>query len=68
MGVAHLQGEGGGHGGEGNCNYAMSAAEDMLPWQVARWRDDYGIDGIDLDLEEGAGSKKVNILLLLLGY
>ena len=27
--------------------------------QVARWRDDYGIDGIDLDLEEGAGGKKV---------
>ena len=26
--------------------------------QVARWRDDYGIDGIDLDLEEGAGGKK----------
>ena len=44
----------------------MSAAEDMLPWQVARWRDDYGIDGIDLDLEEGAGSKKVNILWWLL--
>ena len=29
--------------------------------KVARWRDDYGIDGIDLDLEEGAGSKKVKI-------
>merc|ERR1712106_560833 len=26
--------------------------------KVARWRDDYGIDGIDLDLEEGAGGKK----------
>merc|ERR1719400_1912342 len=26
--------------------------------KVAGWRDDYGIDGIDLDLEEGAGSKK----------
>jgi len=26
--------------------------------KVAKWRDDYGIDGIDLDLEEGAGSKK----------
>jgi len=26
--------------------------------KVARWREDYGIDGIDLDLEEGAGSKK----------
>ena len=46
----------------------LPAAEDMSPWQVARWRDDYGIDGIDLDLEEGAGSKKVNILWLLLGY
>ena len=34
----------------------------MSPWQVARWRDDYGIDGIDLDLEEGAGSKKVTTL------
>ena len=30
----------------------------MCVVQVARWRDDYGIDGIDLDLEEGAGSKK----------
>ena len=27
--------------------------------KVARWRDDYGIDGIDLDLEEGAGSQQV---------
>jgi len=26
--------------------------------KVALWRDDYGIDGIDLDLEEGAGAKK----------
>merc|ERR1719219_3350519 len=26
--------------------------------KVARWRDDYGCDGIDLDLEEGAGGKK----------
>ena len=38
-----------------------SRGHKMSPWQVARWRDDYGIDGIDLDLEEGAGSKKVNI-------
>ena len=30
----------------------------MFSEQVAKWRDDYGIDGIDLDLEEGAGSKK----------
>jgi len=27
--------------------------------QVAQWRDDYGIDGIDLDIEEGAGSNRV---------
>jgi len=27
--------------------------------KVARWRDDYHIDGIDLDIEEGAGSNKV---------
>jgi len=26
--------------------------------KVAKWRDDYGIDGVDLDLEEGAGSQK----------
>ena len=26
--------------------------------QVARWKQDYGIDGIDLDIEEGAGSAK----------
>jgi len=32
-------------------------AEDMAI-QVARWRDDFGIDGIDLDIEEGAGSRK----------
>ena len=38
-----------------------SRGHKMSPWQVARWRDDYGIDGIDLDLEEGAGSKKVTI-------
>jgi len=25
--------------------------------KVAKWRDDYGIDGVDLDLEEGAGSQ-----------
>jgi len=30
----------------------------LLTKKVAKWRDDYGIDGIDLDLEEGAGSKK----------
>ena len=27
--------------------------------QVATWPEEYGIDGIDLDLEEGAGSKYV---------
>lgn len=27
--------------------------------KVARWRDDYHIDGIDLDIEEGAGSNKI---------
>jgi len=27
--------------------------------KVAQWRDDYGIDGIDLDIEEGAGSNKI---------
>merc|ERR1711915_994754 len=26
--------------------------------QVAKWRDDYGCDGIDLDIEEGAGGQK----------
>jgi len=26
--------------------------------RVARWKDDFKIDGIDLDLEEGAGSRK----------
>merc|ERR1719244_338774 len=30
-------------------------AEDMAV-QVAKWKDDYGVDGIDLDIEEGAGS------------
>jgi hypothetical protein len=32
---------------------------DRFALQVARWKDDYGIDGIDLDLEEGAGSQQV---------
>jgi len=27
--------------------------------KVAKWKDDYGIDGIDLDIEEGAGSNRV---------
>jgi len=27
--------------------------------QIAGWRDEYGIDGIDLDLEEGAGSNSI---------
>ena len=30
----------------------------MTQWKVARWKDDFKIDGIDLDLEEGAGSRK----------
>jgi len=36
---------------------SKQAAEDMAV-EVARWRDLYGIDGVDLDLEEGAGSQK----------
>jgi len=36
---------------------SKEAAEDMAV-EVARWRDLYGIDGVDLDLEEGAGSRK----------
>ena len=27
--------------------------------QVASWKDQYGIDGVDLDIEEGAGSREV---------
>jgi len=27
--------------------------------KVAQWKDDYGIDGIDLDIEEGAGSTDI---------
>ena len=36
--------------------------------QVARWRDDYHIDGIDLDIEEGAGSnnRKLKIFTMRL--
>ena len=33
-------------------------AYNILNSQVARWKDDFKIDGIDLDLEEGAGSRK----------
>ena len=33
-------------------------AYNLLNSQVARWKDDFKIDGIDLDLEEGAGSRK----------
>ena len=42
-----------------NDNYynGRPAAEAMAV-EVAKWRDLYGIDGIDLDIEEGAGSKK----------
>merc|ERR1711874_205150 len=35
---------------------SQSKAEAMAV-QVAKWKDDYGIDGIDLDIEEGAGSQ-----------
>merc|ERR1711890_171397 len=35
---------------------SQSKAEAMAE-QVAKWKDDYGIDGIDLDIEEGAGSQ-----------
>ena len=27
--------------------------------QVSSWKDQYGIDGVDLDIEEGAGSREV---------
>jgi len=37
---------------------SKEAAEDMAV-KVAKWRDDFGIDGVDLDIEEGAGSNKV---------
>lgn len=33
-------------------------AAEAMAVKVAKWRDLYGIDGIDLDIEEGAGSKK----------
>jgi hypothetical protein len=36
---------------------SRSRAEAMAE-RVARWKDDFKIDGIDLDLEEGAGSRK----------
>jgi len=35
---------------------SQSKAEAMAV-QVAKWREDYGIDGIDLDIEQGAGSQ-----------
>ena len=35
---------------------SQSAAEAMAE-QVATWFDKYNVDGIDLDIEEGAGSK-----------
>ena len=37
---------------------SRAAAEEMAE-KVARWPEQYGCDGIDLDLEEGAGSNKV---------
>ena len=36
----------------------LMPAYNILNSQVARWKDDFKIDGIDLDLEEGAGSRK----------
>ena len=36
----------------------MSKPIHLFTFQVAKWRDLYGIDGIDLDIEEGAGSRK----------
>ena len=36
-----------------------SSKKHIVNLQVALWRDQYGIDGIDLDLEEGAGSNQV---------
>merc|ERR1711997_700267 len=37
---------------------SKEAAEEMAA-KVAEWPDKYGCDGIDLDLEEGAGSNKI---------
>jgi len=37
---------------------SQQKAEEMAV-QIAGWRDEYGIDGIDLDLEEGAGSNSI---------
>ena len=38
--------------------FNMSKPIHLFTFQVAKWRDLYGIDGIDLDIEEGAGSRK----------
>merc|ERR1719225_526194 len=37
---------------------SRAAAEEMAE-KVARWPEEYGCDGIELDLEEGAGSNKI---------
>merc|ERR1719205_329032 len=37
---------------------SKEAAEEMAV-KVAKWPEEYGCDGIDLDLEEGAGSNKI---------
>jgi len=37
---------------------SREAAEEMAV-KVAKWPEEYGCDGIDLDLEEGAGSNKI---------
>merc|ERR1719361_1561003 len=34
------------------------AAAEAMAEKVAKWPEQYGCDGIDLDIEEGAGSKK----------
>merc|ERR1711988_1328351 len=50
--------------------YSASAGADMWPWlqsaeaaeamavEVAKWPSQYGIDGIDIDIEDGIGSSK----------
>merc|ERR1719484_500714 len=36
------------------------AKAEAMAEKVAKWKDDYGIDGIDLDIEEGAGDSKAS--------
>jgi len=35
-------------------------SEKFFIFQVSTWPEKYGCDGIDLDLEEGAGARYVN--------